>query len=303
MDLRRKGGDSAGSTDKEALKMQVFICAVCGAKKREANRWWVLFRADSSQAALIGPVEEAETLQQWREQATRFHLCGEECLYRKLSGIFVHEVNRPRSGTHIAQPPSSHSAADGRGSNANPPVARSRSEPEDGFWLRRPTRGALRRIVGLHKNLERTVPDSAASSLNMTTGMNQKVASPKLRETASVTESLRITGRLLSREPLYISGEVVGTLELPDDRLTVGPNGNIRATVSAKEIEIFGVIEGEVKADKVIVRKNATLIGDVCARALTIEGGAWFEGRSAMGSRKMINSAKGAFNAQNVQAS
>jgi cytoskeletal protein CcmA (bactofilin family) len=95
--------------------------------------------------------------------------------------------------------------------------------------------------------------------------MNKKVPSTRLRETASVSESLRITGRLPSREPLHICGEVVGTLELPDDRLTAGPNGNIRA-VSAKEVEIFGVIEGEVKADKVVVRKNATLIGDVYTR-------------------------------------
>ena len=91
---------------------------------------------------------------------------------------------------------------------------------------------------------------------------------------------MTITGHLLSREPLHVNGEVVGTLELPDDRLTVGPNGNIRAAVSAKEIEIFGLIEGEVKADRVIVRKKATLIGDVCTRALIIEGGARFEGRS-----------------------
>jgi cytoskeletal protein CcmA (bactofilin family) len=116
----------------------------------------------------------------------------------------------------------------------------------------------------------------------MKTGMNQKVPSTRLRETAAVTESLTITGRLLSRGPLHINGEVVGTLELPDGRLTVGPNGNIRAAVNAKEIEIFGVIEGEVKADRVIVRSKATLIGDVCTRALVIEGGAWFEGRSTM---------------------
>jgi cytoskeletal protein CcmA (bactofilin family) len=81
---------------------------------------------------------------------------------------------------------------------------------------------------------------------------------------------------------LHVNGEVVGTLELPDDRLTVGPNGNIHAAVSAKEIEIFGVIVGEVKADRVIVRKKAALIGDVFTRALIIEGGAWFEGRSTM---------------------
>ena len=257
--------------------MLALKCAVCGAKKGEANRWWVLFQVDSNQAALIAPMEEAETLQQWREQATRFHLCGEECLYRKLSGILMRGVDRPVNGTHLAQPSSPHNAAGGRG-YANPPVARCASRPEDGTWLRLSTRSTLRRILGRHNHAQ----DSAPSSLNTTTVMNQKFPSTRLRETAAIMESLTITGRLLSRGPLHVNGEVVGSLELPDDRLTVGPNGNIRAAVSAKEIEIFGVIEGEVKADRVIVRKKATLIGDVCTRALIIEGGAWFEGRSTM---------------------
>jgi cytoskeletal protein CcmA (bactofilin family) len=262
--------------------MPALKCAVCGAKKGEANRWWALFQADSNQAALIGPMEEAETLQQWREEATRFHLCGEECLYRKLSGILVRGFDRPVNGTHVAQSSSRHNAIGGRGLDANPPVARCACEPEDDSWLRLSTRSMLRRILGLHNHLERTAHDSAPSPLHMATGMKQQVTSTRLRETAAVTESLRITGRLLSRGPLHVNGEVVGTLELPDDRLTVGPNGNIRAAVIAKEIEIFGVIEGEVKADKVIVRKRATLIGDVFTRALIIEGGAWFEGRSTM---------------------
>ena len=261
--------------------MLALKCAVCGAKKGEANRWWVLFQADSNQAALIAPMDEAETFQQWREQATRFHLCGEECLYRKLSGI-LRGVDRPVNGTNLAQPSSPHNAAGGRGLDANPPVARCASGPEDGTWLRLSTRSTLRRILGRHNHLERTAHDSAPSSLNTTTVMNQKVPSTRLRETDAVTESLTVTGRLLSRGPLHVNGEVVGTLELPEDRLTVGPNGNIRAAVSAKEIEIFGIIEGEVKADRVIVRKKATLIGDVCTRALIIEGGAWFEGRSTM---------------------
>src|SRR6516165_283903 len=116
------------------------------------------------------------------------------------------------------------------------------------------------------------------------TRMNQKVPSTRLREAAEVAESLRITGRILIGEPLHVNGEVVGSIELPSDRLTVGPNGNIRAAVSAKEVEIFGVIKGKVKANRVIVRRNAILIGDVCAQALEIEGGAWFEGSSSMGS-------------------
>lgn len=260
--------------------MLALKCAVCGAKKGEANRWWVLFQADSNHAALIGFMEEAETLQQWREQATRFHLCGEECLYRKLSGMLMRSVDRPVGRTHLAQPSSPHNAVGERGSDANSPVASCAREPEDGSWSHLSTRGALRRILGLHNHLERRGHDSSQSSLER--GMKQNVLLTRPRETATVTESLTITGRLLSREPLHVNGEVVGTLELPDDRLTVGPKGNIRAAVSAKEIEIFGVIEGEVKADRVIVRKKATLIGDVCTRALIIEGGAWFEGRSIM---------------------
>ena len=164
--------------------MLALTCAVCGAKKGEANRWWVLFQADSNQAALIAPMEEAEALQQWSEQATRFHLCGEECLYRKLSGILMRGVDRPVERTHVAQPPSSHNAGAARGLDANPAVARRSNGPEDGSWLRLSTRGMLRRILGLH--LERTAHDSAPSSLHTATGMKEKVPSTRLRETAAV---------------------------------------------------------------------------------------------------------------------
>jgi cytoskeletal protein CcmA (bactofilin family) len=271
--------------------MAAISCAVCGTKKGEANRWWVLFQADSDQATLIGPFEEAETLQQWRTQAARFHLCGEECLYRKLNGILVHGIDQPINGTHLARSSHLHSAAKGE-STTDFSAARHGNGPEDGFWLRLSARVTLRGSLGIFNHLERTSPDSAASSFNVTTGNSQKFPSTRLREAAYVTESLRITGRLLSHESLHISGEVVGTLELPSGRLTVGPNGNIRAVVSAKEIEIFGLIEGEVKADRVIVRKNATLIGDVCTPALIIEDGAWFYGRSTMASRKTVNAGK-----------
>lgn len=264
--------------------MAAISCAVCGTKKGEANRWWVLFHADSDQTALIGPFDEAETLQQ-RTQAAPFHLCGEECLYRKLSCILVRGINRPLTGPHLAQSSHLHTAAQGE-SPANFSAARRGNGREDGFWLRLSARVTLRRSLGIFNHLERASPDSAASSFNVTIGNSQKFPSTRLREAGYVTESLRITGRLLSHESLHISGEVVGILELPDGRLTVGPNGSIWAVVSAKEIEIFGLIKGEVKADRVIVRKNATLIGDVCTPALIIEHGAWFEGRSTMISGK-----------------
>jgi len=58
---------------------------------------------------------------------------------------------------------------------------------------------------------------------------SQKLPSTRLHEAVEVAESLRITGRILSRGPLHVNGEVAGTLELPGDWLTVGPTGNIRA--------------------------------------------------------------------------
>jgi len=238
---------------------------------------------------LIGRMEEAEALQQWADQATRFYLCGEECLYRKLSSVFVRGIDSPVNGVNgrrLSSPSSAQTTASRADSKANPPASGRRNGSGDSSWLRLSTRGAVGRILGRRNHIQRTADGSASSGLNTAARMNPKVPSTRLREAAEVAESLRITGRILSREPLHVNGEVAGTLELPGDRLTVGPTGNIRAAVSAKEVEIFGFIEGEVTADRVIVRRNATLIGDVCAQALVIEGGACFEGNSSMGSRR-----------------
>ena len=90
-------------------------CAVCGAQKGETNRWWVLFQADSYQTVLLGRMEEAETLQQWRNQTVRFHLCGEQCLYRKLSAILVRGTDGGVNGRHPL-PPSSPQTAPTRSS-------------------------------------------------------------------------------------------------------------------------------------------------------------------------------------------
>src|SRR5262249_2937189 len=93
--LRMEDLEGGPSTRREVSKMRSVRCAVCGAWKGEANRWWVLFQADANQTVLIGRIEEAETLQQWTDQTTRFHLCGEECLYRKLNGVIVRGIYGP----------------------------------------------------------------------------------------------------------------------------------------------------------------------------------------------------------------
>jgi cytoskeletal protein CcmA (bactofilin family) len=262
--------------------MHAVTCDVCGAKKGEANKWWVLFEADSNKSALIGPIEEAETLQQWKQGTLQFHLCGEGCLYRKLSRVLMPMFNGQIEGTKLAQTSSHHGATGTRGLRANPRVSKE-SGREDSSFLRSATSAFLRQILRLGKVVEQTAHDSGSCSSNTTTGTIEKLPSASLRETASIGEAMKIIGQIASGGPLYVDGEITGTLALPGHRLTVGPKGTIRAAVCAKEVEIFGVIEGEVRADRVVIRKNATLLGDVRTLSLVIEGGAWFDGKSSMG--------------------
>src|SRR5215831_16266045 len=131
-------------------------CAVCGARKGEANRWWVLFQADANQTVLISRMEEAETLQQWTDQTTRFHLCGEECLYRKLNSVIVRGIYGPVNGLNGRRPSSPSSAqttASRVDSKANPPAPGNQNGSGDSSWLRPSTRGTVRRIFGLRNHM------------------------------------------------------------------------------------------------------------------------------------------------------
>jgi cytoskeletal protein CcmA (bactofilin family) len=258
--------------------MHAVTCAVCGAKKGEANKWWVLLAADSNKSALIGPIEEAETLQQWKPGTLQFHLCGQGCLYRKLSGVLMPRVNGQIEGTMLAQSSSRHGTAETQAFRANPRVSKESSR-EDSSFLQPSTSasGQTLRIV------EQTAHHSGPCSGNTTTREIEKLQSAGVHEGDSIGEATKIIGQVDSEGPLYVNGEITGTLALSGHRLTVGPKGKIRAAVSAKEVEIFGAIEGEVKADRVLIRKNATLLGHVRTLSLVIEGGAWFDGWSSMG--------------------
>jgi cytoskeletal protein CcmA (bactofilin family) len=88
-----------------------------------------------------------------------------------------------------------------------------------------------------------------------------------------------IKGQIFSREDLTIDGEVDGSVELQEHRLTVGPNGKLQAGVKAREVVVLGTIHGNVEAsDRVDIRKEAKLIGDIKTSRIVIEDGAYFKG-------------------------
>lgn len=99
------------------------------------------------------------------------------------------------------------------------------------------------------------------------------------RGMAVIGKSVTIKGQIFSQEDLTIDGEMEGSVELKEHRLTVGPNGKIQAGIKAREIVVLGAINGNVEAsDKIDIRKEARLVGDIKTSRIVIEDGAYFKG-------------------------
>ena len=99
------------------------------------------------------------------------------------------------------------------------------------------------------------------------------------RNVVNIGKSVVIKGELSGSEDLTIEGQVEGKIELRQNVLTIGANAKIKAQVSAKAVIIFGEITGNVAAtDKVDIRDNGSVDGDIAAPRVAIAEGAHFRG-------------------------
>ena len=88
-----------------------------------------------------------------------------------------------------------------------------------------------------------------------------------------------VKGELTGSESLYIDGKVEGAINLPGNRVTVGRNGQVAANIVAREIVVLGKVRGNCQAsDRVDIRSEGSLTGDVIAARISIEDGAFFKG-------------------------
>jgi len=112
---------------------------------------------------------------------------------------------------------------------------------------------------------------------------------------AHIGRSVFIRGELSGSEDIYVDGQVEGNIQLSGNSLTVGPNGRIRANITAKNVMVSGSVEGNIDAgERTDMRKSAVVKGDVRTRRIAIEEGAYFTGKLEILGEAKVQSAPGA---------
>jgi len=112
---------------------------------------------------------------------------------------------------------------------------------------------------------------------------NNSFAAPRnavaTAEQATIGRTVVIKGEVTGSEPLYIDGRIEGSINVPDNRVTVGRSGSVSAGIHAKEVVIMGKVEGNVVCgDRVDIRAEGSLTGDVVAPRISVEDGAFLKG-------------------------
>jgi cytoskeletal protein CcmA (bactofilin family) len=96
---------------------------------------------------------------------------------------------------------------------------------------------------------------------------------------ATIGKGLVVKGEITGTESLFVDGKIEGSINLPGNRVTVGRNGQVAASITAREIVVLGKVRGNVSAsDRVDIRAEGALTGDVACARISIEDGAYFKG-------------------------
>src|SRR5262252_8966676 len=123
------------------------------------------------------------------------------------------------------------------------------------------------------------MPTPTAPVMSEPAAPSRPVATTTTADQATIGKSLVIKGEVTGSESLYIDGRVEGAINLPGNRVTVGRNGQVQANITAKEVVVLGKVKGNVNAsDRVDIRNEGSLGGDVICQRISIEDGAWFKG-------------------------
>jgi cytoskeletal protein CcmA (bactofilin family) len=104
------------------------------------------------------------------------------------------------------------------------------------------------------------------------------IPSPE-RDLARLGPGLHVKGEITGNEDLQIDGTVEGTVQLGDRKLTIGATAKVTADIHAREVVIFGNVKGNLRArDRIEIKKDGSVVGDLTTTRIMIEDGAYFKG-------------------------
>jgi cytoskeletal protein CcmA (bactofilin family) len=98
-------------------------------------------------------------------------------------------------------------------------------------------------------------------------------------EQATIGRTLVIKGEISGAEALYVDGRIEGKISLPDHRVTIGRNGSVQANITAREVVVMGKVSGNIEcSDRVDIRSEGSVTGDVSTMRISVEDGAVLKG-------------------------
>lgn len=120
-------------------------------------------------------------------------------------------------------------------------------------------------------------PDSQKSQLPTNFSPSKSVSVPV--EQATIGRSVVIKGEVSGSESLYIDGRIEGTVNFAEHRVTIGRNGSVAANINAREVVILGKVQGNIQVtDRLDIRSEGSLTGDVITQRISVEDGAILKG-------------------------
>ena len=116
------------------------------------------------------------------------------------------------------------------------------------------------------------------------------------RATARLGPSLHIKGEISGNEDLLLEGSVEGLVQLDERKLTVGATAKLTADIIAREVVVYGTVKGNLRAkDRIEIKKDGSVNGDLTTARIMIEDGAYFKGSIEIDKSGEKESAGGAF--------
>ena len=102
---------------------------------------------------------------------------------------------------------------------------------------------------------------------------------PSTTGTARLGASLHVKGEITGNEDLAIDGSVEGLVQLEDRKLTIGASARVTADIIAREVVVYGNVKGNLRArDRIEIKKDGSVVGDLTTARIMIEDGAYFKG-------------------------